>query len=554
MADIKKQIKDFNLLTQVVGANDNILLQRDNGTTFRTHVNNLPFTKKDYTTAGLATLVYVNAQDAILNNKIVALQSSSGRVEKSLNNYLLKANYRLHSTAGYATISYVNNAISGISGGSGKDYTTAGLATLVYVNQQDTILNNKIISLQSSSGYVEGRLNNYLLKSNYRLHSTAGYATTVSVNNSLNNYLLKSVYKNYTTAGLATTVLLNTKVSQIYSSQGNYLLKTNYRLHSTAGYATSVYVNAQDTIINNKVVSLQSSSGRVEKSLSTLALANTGDETQSTILTKGVKAFTGVTWVTSTPITIDAYANDKSINSVTGNQLIQYSNLVNGAQLSFVIDKQTASDVTITLPVNTLGASGTAEAIVSLVDTTVLLSGASGGKYLFSVRNVNGILYTQIIKLAAENSLGFIRNIYCSGVQAPWSSIGGATVNTDQVAVSVVIPVGVMGLNSVMEICILTNRPGNTNSTSFKIKEGSNTLFNAFYNSATILAAQNTIHIASKNSLSSQIVSKTNTTNATNQLFTMDFTTQRTLTFCINIGNSADSATAFESISIKIQG
>ncbi len=525
MADIKKQIKDFNLLTQVVGANDNILLQRDNGTTFRIHVNSLPFTKKDYTSAGLATLVYVNAQDTILNNKIVALQSSSGRVEKSLNNYLLKANYRLHSTAGYATISYVNNAISGISGGGGKDYTTAGLATLVYVNAQNTTLNNKIISLQNSSGRIENSLNNYLLKSNYRLHSTAGYATTTYVNN---------------------------QISTVNSSLNNYLLKSNYKLHSTAGYATSVYVNAQDTIINNKVIALQSSSGRVEKALTALSVANTGDETQTTIFTKGVKAFTGVTWIISTPITIDAYANDKSINSVTGNQLIQYSNLVNGAELSFVIDKQTASDITITLPNNTLGASGTAEAIVSLVDTTVLLSGASGGKYYFSVRNINGILYTQIVKLAAENTLGFVKNFYCNNIQAPWT-LGGSTINSDQIIVSVTIPVGAMGLNSVMEINTIMSRPGDTNTASFKVKEGANLLSNILYNSTTILSAANTFLIANRNSLNSQIVSKTNTTNSATQLFTMDFTTQRVLTFCINISNLTQNVAAFESISIRIQ-
>lgn len=477
MAENKKQIKDFNLLTNTISSQDNLLVQRDNGTTFRIHINSLPFTDKDYTSAGLATSSYVNSQNTILNNKIVALQSSSGRIESSLNNYLLKSNYRLHSTAGYATITYVNNAISGISGGSDKDYTTAGLASIE---------------------------------------------------------------------------LLNSKVAQIYSSQGNYLLKDNYKLHSTAGYATSTYVNNQDTIINNKVIELQSSSGRVEKALTALSIANTGDETQSTILTKGVKSFTDVTWIISTPITIDAYANDKAINTVTGNQLIQYSNLVNGSQLSFVIDKQTASDVTITLPNNTLAASGTGEAIVSLIDTTVLLSGASGGKYYFSVRNINGILYTQIVKLAAENTLGFVKNFYCNNVQAPWT-LGGSTLNSDQIIVSVTIPVGAMGLNSVMEINTIMSRPGDTNTSSFKVKEGSNLLSNILYNSATILSASNTFLIANRNSLTSQIVSKTNTTNSATQLFTMDFTTQRVLTFCININNLTQNAAAFESISIRIQ-
>jgi hypothetical protein len=52
---VKKQIKDFNLLTNVMG-NDNILLQRDNGTTFRAHISSIGASVIDITYNELVTL------------------------------------------------------------------------------------------------------------------------------------------------------------------------------------------------------------------------------------------------------------------------------------------------------------------------------------------------------------------------------------------------------------------------------------------------------------------------------------------------------------------
>jgi hypothetical protein len=59
MSEIKKQIKNFNLLTQVVVNSDNLLVQRDNGTTFRVHISDLPFLNIVDGTGGGSTLINV---------------------------------------------------------------------------------------------------------------------------------------------------------------------------------------------------------------------------------------------------------------------------------------------------------------------------------------------------------------------------------------------------------------------------------------------------------------------------------------------------------------
>ena len=79
MSDIKKQIKDFNLLTNLLGT-DNILLQRESGTSFRTNIIDLfNYAKiKDYSTAGLA---YQNS----LNYQTIQVTAESAPTRPKLN-------------------------------------------------------------------------------------------------------------------------------------------------------------------------------------------------------------------------------------------------------------------------------------------------------------------------------------------------------------------------------------------------------------------------------------------------------------------------------------
>ncbi len=390
---------------------------------------------KNYTTAGLATINYVNTQDTVLNNKIVALEHSSGRVEKSLNNYLLKANYRLHTTAGYATIVYVNNQDSIINGkitalqsSSGriekslnnyllktnyKDYTTAGLAYLSYVNFQDNLINNKVIALQNSSGRVEANLtsvsNNVTSIINSKgqpfgiatlgadskvplsqipqsllgatvfqgfwnastntphLQSGSGtkgqyYIVTVGGNTNLdggtdwkigdwaiflnttwgkvdNTDAVVSVngkvgvitIPDYTSAGLVTLLyvdtqdnILNNKIIALQNSSGRvestYLQKSNYKNYTTAGLASINYVNTQDTIINNKVIDLQSSAGRYD-----LAISGLQSSSGKTVYTVGNQIINGTK-------TFISNQNDLGINILkfgsAGGVIANYSSAV----------------------------------------------------------------------------------------------------------------------------------------------------------------------------------------------------------------------------------
>lgn len=79
MTAIKKQINDFNLLTDIVGNHDNILLQRDNGTTFRTHISNihLPWeniTGKPLSNTSGASFIYLT------RSELIDLYSTSGLI------------------------------------------------------------------------------------------------------------------------------------------------------------------------------------------------------------------------------------------------------------------------------------------------------------------------------------------------------------------------------------------------------------------------------------------------------------------------------------------
>ena len=125
----KKQIKDFNILTNIVVDSDNIILQRDNGTTFRTHVVNLPFA-----TIHSMDLVNTNLQEQINLNDyaIEALQSSSGRLENEVSDILSTVNYLY-----------------------GSFESTAGR-----VDNDIKILHEEIVMLQSTSGYLEHSINN----------------------------------------------------------------------------------------------------------------------------------------------------------------------------------------------------------------------------------------------------------------------------------------------------------------------------------------------------------------------------------------------------------
>lgn len=91
MSTNKKQIKDFNLLTGIVGSQDNILLQRESGTTFRTHVNNLltwnnitntPTTLEGYgiTDGGSSSNTSGVSFVHLTRAELLALQSTNGLV------------------------------------------------------------------------------------------------------------------------------------------------------------------------------------------------------------------------------------------------------------------------------------------------------------------------------------------------------------------------------------------------------------------------------------------------------------------------------------------
>jgi hypothetical protein len=206
---IKKQIKDLLYKSSVV-SNDSFMLQSESGTTFRTYVNDLPFTSNDYTTAGLATIDYVD-------NAIASLPSS---------------NYNDYTTAGLATINYVDDAIASIPSSNYNDYTTAGLATTDYVDE----------AISSIPPFV------------YNDYTTAGLSSIDYVDDAISSI---PEPKDYTTAGLSTIEYVDDSIASIPHPKD----------YTTAGLATIAYVDfvAPQPIVKNyaQLLTLISSNGLI---------------------------------------------------------------------------------------------------------------------------------------------------------------------------------------------------------------------------------------------------------------------------------------------------
>ncbi len=133
-------------------------------------------TYNDYTTAGLATVIYSDAGDTVLQNQINNLESATTGINTDLDS--------------------LQTQIDNLP--QGNDYTTAGLASIIYSDAGDTALQVDIDALESATTGIntdldslQSQIDNLDIKD----HTTAGYLTT---------------YNDYTTAGLATTTYSDT--------------------------------------------------------------------------------------------------------------------------------------------------------------------------------------------------------------------------------------------------------------------------------------------------------------------------------------------------------
>src|SRR6478735_6937340 len=180
-------------------------------------INNLNFTNNDYTTAGLASIDYVN-------------------------NSIENLNLKDYSTAGLASIDYVNDSIENLNL---KDYSTAGL---VYkVNNINPISGNVTITTSNISEgsnlyYTDVRVNNNtnVIKGvtafNYGNHSTAGYVKKVNNINPVNGNVTLTT-SNITEGSnfYFTTARVNSNINV-----GKGLQAFNWGNHSTSGYVKKV--------------------------------------------------------------------------------------------------------------------------------------------------------------------------------------------------------------------------------------------------------------------------------------------------------------------------
>src|SRR6478735_4581687 len=151
-----------------------------------------------------------------------------------------------YTTAGLATVNYVDNAINNLP--SSKDYTTAGLATIIYVDES---INNLNIKDYTTAGLVKKVNNinpvsgNVTLTTSNISEGTNFYYTDFRVNNNAN--VIKGItafnWGNHSTAGYVK------KVNNILPISGNITLTTSNISEGTNFYYTDAKVNANANVI-----------------------------------------------------------------------------------------------------------------------------------------------------------------------------------------------------------------------------------------------------------------------------------------------------------------
>ncbi len=153
----------------------------------------------NYSTAGLASISYVDTQDSTLQSNINTLETelinATNGIATSLDTLQTQLNQTDYTTAGLATITYVDtqdstlqsnidtletefiNATTGINNTldslqiqvDAQDYTTAGLATITYVDTQDATLQTNINNFKTQYDSATTGINNTLTNHNNRI-------------------------------------------------------------------------------------------------------------------------------------------------------------------------------------------------------------------------------------------------------------------------------------------------------------------------------------------------------------------------------------------------
>jgi len=84
-------------------------------------------------------------------------------------------------------------------------------------------------------------------------------------------------------------------------------------------------------------------------------------------------------------------------------------------------------------------------------------------------------------------------------------SLTGGVANTETDLVTGIIPGGALGPNGVLHIIFFVNYPSNTNTKTFKVKIGTNLIFNLVFSAAGSSAYRAHITLANRNATNSQV-------------------------------------------------
>jgi hypothetical protein len=295
-------------------------------------------------------------------------------------------------------------------------------------------------------------------------------------------------------------------------------------------------------------------SGRIISATTVQVVTSSGGTESS-----GFKTYSSTTYSSGNVVSINAQLTNVNISAVTGNQTVSYAGLSDGLYTKFIVDKQTANNIAITLPNNSLIIPNTLD--VSYTGTVVTLSGTLGSKYIFETKNEFGFLLTNINKIASDFAFSSPKVIGATNSQRQASAVT-ATTGVDIIVAQVPIPAGTVGANSTIRITILATGPGDSQNKTFKVWIGSlgastGLLSSNFFNSGSLVSMQKMIHLHCNNSLNAQkLYAQTGSvgfgTSSALTTYAADFSVDQVLNFGINYGAASGGSSAYEGIIVEI--
>ena len=397
MSTQKKQIINFNLITDIIKNTDNILVQRDNGTTFRTHISDLQFLSlgnldRDILISGDSgshSVVFSNTESFNVGTRNINNLNNQSvlNIEPSYLNY--------SNNIGDIHLSSLNLRLDDTAFNLAKDDSSSGDTFTFIVNNNSSVIsgkkiNNDTYSLTTSNSNL---LYNAIHGNNSQNMTIAPDISTISgISNITDTYGLsvgnfQLYFQNARVNGDATQLLAsnsrlywygkeNTNDASTFESASNHL---HYQANNING-KSEFKISPSDVFIKANGLEVYGSTSGFYYGTN-----SSNNFIDSSLVNKGfvTSKFTELT--PAPTLTIDANYNLRTNKKISNSSLIldiDFSNFVDGSDIVIDYRKTTASDCTLNFP----SSSYINNDSLITTDTTDLVGSANS---IFLIRIVN---------------------------------------------------------------------------------------------------------------------------------------------------------------------